>query len=88
MPSMRLLSLAALGLCAATAAALPKPGYYHPSSVQVGTTTRVVMGGDIVGGVQGAWVTGEGVTVKRIVPVPGFPRAPGKTERPFVRSWL
>ena len=88
MPSTRFRILAALGLFAAVASAMPKPGYYHPSSVQVGTTTRVVMGGDIVGGVQGAWVTGEGVTVKRIVPVPGFPRAAGKTERPFVRNWL
>ena len=88
MPNMRVGILAALGLCVAAASAVPKPGYYHPSSVQVGTTTRVVMGGDVVGGVQGAWVTGDGVTVKRIVPVPGFPRAAGKTERPFVHDWL
>ena len=88
MSNIRCAFLAALGFCAAAALAVPKPGYYHPSSVQVGTTTRVVMGGDVVGGVQGAWVTGEGVKVKRIVPVPGFPRAPGKTERPFVRDWL
>lgn len=78
----------AFAFAAVAAYGIPKPGYYHPSSVQVGTTTRVVMGGDGVGGVQGAWITGEGAKVTRIVPVPGFPRAAGKTERPFVRNWL
>ncbi len=77
-----------VALFVASLQALPKPGYYHPSSVQAGTTTRVIMGGDLVGGVQGAWITGEGAKVVRIVPVPGFPRAAGKTERPFVRNWL
>ncbi len=77
-----------VGLLAFSAWAVPKPGYYHPSVVQVGTTTRVIMGGDLVGGVQGAWITGEGARVKRIVPVPGFPRAAGRSERPFVRNWL
>ncbi len=75
-------------LAAATVFAAPKPGYYYPSSVQVGTTTRVVMGGDAVGGVQGAWVTGDGVTVKRIVPVPRFPRSAGKTERRWMIDWF
>ena len=41
---------AALGLCAVAALASPKPGYYPPSSVQVGTKTRVIMGGDTVSG--------------------------------------
>ena len=84
----RLALFAAAALAAAAVCAVPKPGYYHPSSVQVGTTTRVIMGGDAVGDVRGAWVTGEGVTVKRIVPVPGFPRASGRTERPWMINWL
>lgn len=88
MPSARTTVLAAAGFLAAAALAIPKPGYYHPSSVQAGTTTRVVMGGDAVWGVRGAWITGEGVKVTRIVPVPGFPRAAGRTERSFVRNWL
>lgn len=88
MSNARSTVVAAVGFLATAALALPKPGYYHPSSVQVGTTTRVVMGGDAVWGVRGAWVTGEGVKVTRIVPVPGFPRAAGRTERPFVRNWL
>ena len=88
MSNIRCAVVAVAGLFAATALAVPKPGYYHPSSVQVGTKTRVIMGGDLVGGVKGAWITGEGVKISRVVPVPGFPRAAGKTERPFVRNWL
>ena len=88
MPSAHRLVAAAAALAAALAPAVPKPGYYHPSSVQAGATTRVIMGGDAVWGVQGAWVSGGGVKVTRIVPVPGFPRAAGRTERPFVRTWL
>lgn len=88
MPSAHRLVAAAVALAAALAPAVPKPGYYHPSSVQAGATTRVIMGGDAVWGVQGAWVSGGGVKVTRIVPVPGFPRAAGRTERPFVRTWL
>ena len=82
MPSAHRLVAAAAALAAALAPAVPKPGYYHPSSVQAGATTRVIMGGDAVWGVQGAWVSGGGVKVTRIVPVPGFPRAAGRTERP------
>ncbi|MGN0846206.1 MAG: hypothetical protein ACI4RA_02335 [Kiritimatiellia bacterium] len=85
---MRSVVVAVAGLIAGAALAIPKPGYYHPSSVQVGTKTRVIMGGDAVGGVKGGWITGEGAKITRIVPVPGFPRAAGKTERPFVRNWL
>ena len=88
MSNIRSAVVAVAGLVAAAALAVPKPGYYHPSSVQVGTKTRVIMGGDLVGGVKGAWITGEGVKISRIVPVPGFPRAAGRTERPFVRNWL
>lgn len=88
MSSMRSILSAAVWLVATSVLAIPKPGYYHPSSVQVGTKTRVIMGGDVVGGVKGAWVTGTGVKITRIVPVPGFPRAPGKTERGWVMNWL
>ena len=88
MSNIRSAVVAVAGLVTAAALAVPKPGYYHPSSVQVGTKTRVIMGGDLVGGVKGAWITGEGVKISRIVPVPGFPRAAGRTERPFVRNWL
>ena len=70
MSNIRSAVVAVAGLAAA-ALAVPKPGYYHPSSVQVGTKTRVIMGGDLVGGVKGAWITGEGVKISRIVPDAG-----------------
>ena len=88
MSSIRTGIAAGLWACALAASAVPKPGYYHPSSLQAGTKTRVVMGGDVVGGVQGAWVTGDGVKVTRIVPVPSQPRAPGKTQRGWVLDWM
>lgn len=81
--------LAPLACLLATGAwALPKPGYYHPSSVQVGTKTRVIVGGDTMRGVQGAWITGTGARVTRIVVVPGYPRAPGKGQIPWVFNWM
>ena len=88
MSSVRTVVIAAACLCAAAAPAIPKPGYYHPSSLQVGTKTRIVMGGEAVNGVRGAWVTGDGVKVTRIVPVPGQPRAPGKTQVKWVMNWM
>ena len=88
MSDARIGIVAAIGLCAVAALAIPKPGYYHPSSVQVGTKTRVIMGGDSVYGVQGAWISGEGAKVTRVVVVPGQPRAPGKTQHKFVMNWL
>ena len=89
MPSARSGVFAVLGLCAAAVLAIPKPGYYHPSSVQAGTKTRVIMGGDGgVLGVQGAWITGEGARVTRIVAVPGQPRSSGRGQRQFVMDWM
>ncbi len=88
MSSVRIIVAAAAGLCAASALAVPKPGYYHPSSVQVGTKTRIVMGGDVVWGVQGAWISGTGAKVTRMVAVPGQPRSPGKTQIPWVLNWM
>ena len=80
--------LAAAALCAGAALALPVPGYVYPCSLQVGTSTRIIVGGDHIRGVTGAFFTGDGVKVSRIVAVPGFPRASGKTEVPFAREWL
>ncbi len=79
---------AAAVLCCAALPAIPKPGYYHPSSVQCGTKTRVIMGGDAVSGVQGAWITGEGARVTRIVVVPRQPRSTGKGQHQFVLNWM
>lgn len=88
MSNIRLPALAlALGLGAATFA-IPYPGYYFPTGMQAGTKVQVVIGGTSVGGVKGAYVTGEGVEVTRIVRVPGFPRATGKTQRGWVCQWV
>ena len=79
--------LAAVGLTASAGPVVPYTGYYYPSSIPVGETTRVVIGGDRVGAVVGGWVTGEGVKITKIVKVPGFPRATGKTQPAWVVDW-
>ena len=87
--STRILAAAACTvLCVCAAHALPVPGYVYPSSVQVGTSTRIVVGGMFMRNVNGAVFTGDGVKVSRVVQVPGFPRATGKTEVPWAREWL
>ena len=65
------------------------PGYFYPASVQAGEKVRIVSGGPgSHRSVRGAWVSGEGVKVTKVTHVPGFPRAPGKTEIPWVREWF
>lgn len=87
-PGLRARVCAFALLCALSAAAIPYPGYYYPSGMQVGTKVRVVIGGTGMHGVRGAYVTGEGVEVTRIVRVPGFPRATGRTQRNWVTDWV
>lgn len=77
------LAFASLG---ATAAIVP--GYFYPSGMKAGTTVRVVMGGEGHGGVKSALISGEGVRVKKITRVPGFPRSPGKTQIPWTFDWF
>jgi len=69
-------------------AAKPVPGYVYPSGMQVGTSARIVVGGMFMRKVNGAVVSGEGVRVNRVVRVPGFPRATGKTQRPWMTTWF
>ena len=71
-----------------SAFATPYPGYYFPSSMQAGTTVQVLVGGTGMGGVKGAYVTGDGVEVTKIVRVPNFPRAPGKTQPGWIMNWF
>jgi len=82
------LAASALGVLAAGTTTHIVPGYFYPASVQAGEKTRVVTGGMGYGGIRGAWISGEGVKVTKITQVPGFPRAPGKTEIPWVREWF
>ena len=89
MSSARLHALLAVCLFSAGAAlSMPYPGYYFPSGIQAGTKVRVVVGGVGMGGVKGAYVTGSGVKITRIVLVPSFPRATGKGQREWVMDWL
>ena len=75
-------------LGARTLVALPVPGFIYPSSLQAGTSARIVVGGMFMRGVNGAVVSGDGVKVTRVVQVPGFPRATGKTQIPWTKEWL
>lgn len=70
------------------AGALPVPGYVYPCSMQAGTKARIIVGGMFMREVNGAVVTGEGVTVTQVKQVPGFPRAPGKTQIPWLKEWF
>ena len=86
--SIRLIAaLAGVVLCG-SAAALPVPGYVYPCSSQVGTSNRIVVGGMFMRNVNGAVMSGDGVRVTRVVQVPSFPRASGKTQIPWARKWF
>jgi len=84
-----LISLVLLALTGGQALfAKPVPGYVYPSSQQVGTTARIVVGGMFMRSVNGAIVTGDGVKVTRVVQVPGFPRGSGKNEISWAQEWF
>ena len=88
-PVLPLLLGAAAGvLLAGNALARPVPGYVYPCSMQAGTSARILIGGDTLRGVRGAVVSGDGVTVRRVVKVPGFPRAHGKTQVSWTKAWM
>ena len=86
--NIRLLAALAGALLGGSAFALPVPGYVYPCSMQAGTTNRIIVGGMFMRSVNGAFVTGDGVTVTRVMQVPGFPRAAGKTQLPWASKWL
>ena len=81
-------AVAGAALCVRPLAALPVPGYIYPSSLQAGTSARVIVGGMFMHGVNRGVVSGEGVKVSRVVRVPGFPRAMGKTQMAWLREWF
>ncbi len=89
---MSKLSATALVLAALTAApaarALPVPGYIYPSSLQAGTSARVIVGGMYMRSVCGGVVSGGGVKVSRVTQVPSFPRASGKTQVKWAKEWF
>ncbi len=83
-----LVIVAFAALVANVASALPVPGYIYPSSMQRGTTSRILVGGMYMRAVNGAVVSGDGVKVTKITQVPGFPRSPGRTQIPWLKAWF
>lgn len=66
----------------------PLTVYYYPSGLQVGTTNRVIVGGQHLGGLRGGWVSGTGVDVLSVERVPGFPLPLGNGQGGWVGAWL
>ena len=65
----------------------PYVGYLYPCGIQVGATNRLVVGGQGLGAVRDAVVSGDGVEVLSIEMVPRFPPAPGPQFR-YLAKWL
>ena len=80
-----LILLAAAASCSLEAD--PYVGYIYPCGVQAGTTNRLVVGGQGLGSVRNAIVSGDGVKVLSIEMVPRFPPAPGPQFR-YLAKWL
>lgn len=70
------------------AVADPLVVYYYPCGVQVGTTNRIIVGGQYIGGLRGGWISGDGVRVLDIERIPGFPLPLGNGQSPWVGEWL
>ena len=84
--TLKLLAVAALAALTCHAAD-PYVGYIYPAGVQAGTTVRLVVGGQALQGVKSVWISGEGVHVRKIEPVPGFPNPAGR-QRLHLTHWL
>jgi len=69
-------------------AANPYVGYIYPSGIQVGTTNRVLVGGQALWGLRGGEVSGSGVKVLAAELVPGFPFPGTNEQRRFLNKWL
>ena len=68
-------------------AADPYVGYIYPAGIQVGTTNRVVVGGQFFWNVQTGLVSGAGVRVLSVEMVPGF-TPPTGDQRKYLVKWL
>lgn len=73
-------------LARAAWAAAPYVGYVYPAGAQVGTTNRLVVGGQFFWNVQGV-VAGAGVRVLGFERVPNFPPPTGEQRR-YLVAWL
>lgn len=69
------------------ALANPYAGYLYPAGVKAGSTVRVLIGGQNLGGITGGIISGKGVRVKRAVVIPGFPLPEG-SQRAWLYKWI
>ena len=71
----------------AAAAADPYIGYLYPSGAETGRSVRLLVGGQNLGGIHSGVVTGAGVTVRKVTPVPNFP-PPDGDQRKYLLEWI
>ncbi|MBE6370427.1 MAG: hypothetical protein E7056_09790 [Lentisphaerae bacterium] len=62
-------------------------GFLMPAGGKRGTTLDVVAGGQGFGGINSAWISGKGVTIKKVEVIPGFPYIGGK-QRQYIYKML
>ena len=67
--------------------AIPYAGYLYPAGVKAGSTVRVLIGGQNLGGITGGIISGKGVRVVRTVVVPHFP-LPDGSQRSWLYKWI
>ena len=79
--------LASALLGAKTAAADPYVGYIYPAGVQAGTTNRVIVGGQALGGAKTGVISGRGVRVLSVENIPNF-APPTGPQRRYLEDWL
>ena len=65
----------------------PYVGYIYPAGIQAGTTNRLIIGGQALGGAQKYHFTKSGIQVLKIELVPGFPPPVWQQRRHLVK-WL
>lgn len=82
------LLIALFALVASSLRADPYVGYAYPSGIQVGTTNRLVIGGQRLWGLSGGWVSGEGVEVVKVERVPNFGVPNGRGQREWLEKWV
>lgn len=78
---------AVLTVSAFTLFANPYAGYLYPAGVKAGSTVRVLIGGQNFNNISGGIITGKGVKVKKVTPVPHFP-LPDGSQRAWIYKWL
>jgi hypothetical protein len=83
----KLLAVFSLVLATAGVAAPPYVGYVYPSSLQRGTTNRVIVGGQYLWGGLKFHLSGDGVKILEVENVPGF-SPPASMQRRYLYKWL